>query len=319
MNIRTAAPWPRCTVPYRMTVAPQQRHDLRDIRFEGVDVPVRPARAPRSSGETRLQLAARRAERTAHDEAALEPLLGFILEGAGLDPRAYRPRALRRRTAACLRQLGVRSVDQARAMLERDAALLRSALNAVLIGVTDFFRDQHVFERLEREVIPGLLRTRAGLSVSSVGCSTGQELYSVAMLLTEAGALTRSDLIGIDCRADALRDASLGWYTALPGVDDRRRRAFFEPVARGWRVFGALRDRATWREQDLFRFTLDQPADLLLFRNVAIYLDEQRAGDAWRRLVAHIAPGGCLVTGKAERPPAELGLVRMGPCLFRKP
>lgn len=293
-------------------------HDLRDVHFTGVDSVKRarrPSRAvapPPRDGDD-----ACRAERATRPE--LDPLLGFILERAGLDPAAYRARALQRRAVACLRQLRTADPARARAMIERDESLAGTALSTVLIGVSDFFRDREVFAAIERTVIPELLQRRRGLRVCSVGVSSGQELYSMAILLTEAGALTASDLIGIDCREDALQQARRGRYASLLGVSAERRDSFFEPSQGGWRVHGALRDRTTWRREDLFRFSIETPADVLLFRNVAIYLDERRAAAGWERLAAAVAPGGYLITGKAERPPAMLGFERVAPCIFRKP
>jgi len=295
--------------------------DLRDIRFEGVD-PVarkdtrrgsRPGGVPLEAGR-RAVVAPGDAAEPAHDA-----LLTLVLERAGLDPQDYRPRALRRRSAACVRHLRVAGPDEARAAVEFDPTVLEGALSSVLIGTSEFFRDTSVWEAISRLVLPALLQTQRGLRVCSVGASAGQELHSVAMLLTECCALAHSELIGIDCRQDAVRTATRGWYYDITGVSESRRREFFEPVAGGWQVHDALRGRTAWQRDDLFRFTLAAPVDLLLFRNVAIYLDAERAEAAWKRLAAHLKPGGFLIAGKAERPPARLGLTRIGACIYRKP
>lgn len=295
-----------------MTVA----HRLRDIHFEGID--------PSPAGRSAISPIRRRTHgaglRTTGAEALErhDPLLDHVLRSAGLDPAAYRPSALQRRAVACARQLRARSVEDALRQLHQAPALAAPALNSVLIGVTEFFRDRPVFDDLARTAVPALLGARETARVLSVGVSTGEELYSMAILIAEAGGLERSTFVGIDCRADALRAARHGWYASVDGVDEARRCRWMETAGAGWRVRAELRDRTEWRVGDVFRTPL-VGADLLLWRNVAIYLDARAAERAWRRLVDVVTPGGYVITGKAERPPAALGLHRVASCIYRKP
>ena len=92
--------------------------------------------------------------------------------------------------------LKVRSTEEAREVLENRPALLPAAVDSLLIGVTEFFRDSLVFEGMRAEVLPNLAIRRGPLRICSAGCSTGEELYSVAILLAEGGLLARSFLLG---------------------------------------------------------------------------------------------------------------------------
>lgn len=257
---------------------------------------------------------------TGPDDGSLDPLLAWMLERAGLRPSAYRPAAMQRRVSACLRQLRVASANSARELLERKPELLSFALNAVLIGVSEFFRDRAVFDYLEESALPELLRTREGLRVCSAGVSGGQELYSVAMLLAEAGVLGQSELLGVDCRADAIRRAGEGLFNAddMAGVEPSRLERFFRPAGARWSVLPELTQRMHWRVQDLFAFDAGGACDLILFRNVAIYFNEKHGVDVWTRLCGQLVPGGVLVTGKAEKPPASLPLTRLAPSIYLK-
>jgi chemotaxis protein methyltransferase CheR len=243
-----------------------------------------------------------------------------MLQKAGLDMCVYRPSVLQRRLPACLRQLRVACPESARGLLERRPELLTSALDAILIGVSGFFRDAPVFGQLETAVLPALLRGRPGLRVCSVGVSGGQELYSVAMLLAELGGLGESELTGIDCREDAVARAARAEFRSeeMAGVGPGRRERFFRPENGCWRIRPDLRRRIRWERADLFSFADEGPWDLLLFRNVSIYFAAAHAVRAWARLVARLAPGGVLVTGQAEAPPPSLGLLRIAPSIYRK-
>jgi chemotaxis methyl-accepting protein methylase len=189
-----------------------------------------------------------------------------------------------------------------------------------LIGVSGFFRDQPVFECIEKIVVPRLAGLRRPVRVCSAGVSGGQEIYSVAMLLAEAGMLADAMLAGVDCRPDAIRQARAGHYDFddMSGVTNARRGRFFRMSDDRWAVLPELKERIRWCVRDLLVFDPEETCDLILFRNVAIYLNEPHGSGIWSRLWSRLSPGGFIVTGKAERPPATLPLIRVGPSVYRK-
>lgn len=253
-------------------------------------------------------------------DGPVDPLAEWLLQQAGIDAHAYRRDSLRRRVPACLRQLRTSSPGSARALLERKPQLIADALSSVLIGVTDFFRDAAVFHTLQTVVLPELLRTRAQVRVFGAGVSTGEELYSIAMLVAELGELERCTFLGLDCRTDAIEQAKRGEFApeALARLDPRLQQKYFHRNGAHVIVAPALRTQMEWRVGNLL--TLDEPAgwDLILFRNVAIYLDPIHAAAAWTRLNQHLSPGGFLVAGRAEQPPEALALGRVATSIYRR-
>ncbi len=296
-------------------------HDLSHIFFQGVD-PLPGDTGYRGGGWHRSLSPGSRPSVPLRPEQTVEahPLVGWMLQKAGLDVRVYRSSVLQRRLPACFRQLRVACPESARELLERRPELLASALDAILIGVSDFFRDAPVFGQLEAAVLPELLRERQGLRVCSVGVSGGQELYSVAMLLAELDGLAGSELTGVDCREGAVARAARAEFRPeeMAGVAPGRRERFFRRENGCWRIRPELRRGVRCERADLFSFGGEGPWDLILFRNVAIYFDAAHAVRAWERLAARLAPGGVLVTGQAEALPASLGLLRIAPSIYRK-
>lgn len=250
-----------------------------------------------------------------------DPLIAFVLQQAGLDPAAYRAKAMDRRLSACLRALRVTSSEAAISLLTNRPALTPLALDTLLIGVSEFFRDRAVFDFLRTRGLPELMHGRERLRVLSAGCSDGQELYSVAVLLAEMDCLGRCELVGVDCRPAAVAAARAGRFSgaALAGLDPAILSRYFHREGIGWRVSGELRRKTDWRVENLLSTAESQAWDMILFRNVAIYLDLRKAEGLWARLVAQLTAGGLLVTGRAERPPGRLTLARLAPCLYRKP
>ncbi len=282
--------------------------DLRHIVFAGVD-------STESAHALRGPCGEHRAPR---QEIGPEGFLAWLLERSGLDSRAYRGSALARRLPACLRRLTASSPEAARALIERSPALLPMALGSVLIGASDFFRDAAVFDHLERQLLTALLEKRPAPHICSLGCSKGQELVSVAILLAERGGLSRCRLLGIDCRPEAVAYAARGRYSAdevADSVSPVRLARFFTPQHGEWKTAPELAASLHWRQGDLLAPD-DEIHDLILCRNLLIYLRPEAAAQAWRQLEQRLAPGGFLVTGKAERPPRGSRLVRVSPSIF---
>ncbi len=296
-------------------------HRLDHIHFAGIDSRPLPRRERFSRSRTSapfVPVSTRIASRFT-DAVAIDPLLIWLLRQAGLDPETYRASSLQRRLPACLRQLRAATGEEGLRMLQERPELLPRVLDVLLIGMTGFFRDPAVFERLAA-LLDERLRTRAGpgLRVYSAGCSDGRELYSIAMLLAERGALARSRLTGLDCRSRALEQAREGLFRAddLEGLEAGWRR-YFLAEGDGFRIQSKLRYGIEWRQGDLFTHR-EKECDLILCRNVAIYLRPARGAAAWEEFHRQLAPGGLLVTGKAEKPPASLGLRSLAPSIYQK-
>jgi chemotaxis protein methyltransferase CheR len=300
-------------------------YDLRHISFEGKP-PLRP-RCSCARGPCRAALVP--AEPA--PEGCKDEFIDWALDRAGLDAAAYRMKPLRRRLPACLRALKVQSTEAARALLERGPSLLAVAVDSLLLGVTEFFRDGDVFESVRTVVLPRLARRRGPLRIWSAGCSTGEELYSVAILLAEAGLLDRSFLLGTDCRPEAIERAKAGLYrtAATDLVPCALRARYFEPTrfrrtlpgARtddaAWRPIEALRRQVYWKVADVAHGVEAGPWDVILWRNMAIYLEAAPAQHVWRRLSCALTPEGFLIAGKAERPPHGVSLTSVARCVYR--
>jgi chemotaxis methyl-accepting protein methylase len=246
--------------------------------------------------------------------------LDWLLDRAGVSVSHYRPESLARRLPACLRILRANSPAHARTVIERNSNLTGRAIGAVLIGVTSFFRDKQVFEDLDHHVL-SKLADRAAARIWSVGCSDGMELYSVAMQLAERGALHRCELVGTDCRLPATRIAAAGVYLdeAVRDVPEHlRSRYFVASDAKTHSISATLRSQIQWRTADVMGTPEPGPWDLILCRNMAMYMRSDAVGRLWDILQNALRPGGYLVLGKAERPGGARRMSMIAPCIFRR-
>ncbi len=242
----------------------------------------------------------------------------WLFRRVGLDSRYYRPDVLRRRIPGVLRALRVTSLAAARAAVERTPHLAREAIGSLVLGVTHFFRDSETFDALRDRVLPELARRDGDARLWSVGCSDGAELYSVAILLAEQGVLHRRTLLGTDCRAAATASAATGIFdkAAVAAVPPHLLGKYLRPHGSGYRIVPWLAAVPQWRTADALSVIEPGQWDLILCRNMAIYLQPHAVGQLWTQLHDALRPGGVLVTGKAERPGAGFGFTPIGPSIY---
>jgi chemotaxis protein methyltransferase CheR len=270
---------------------------LRNVAFRGIPTGRVEKRPPAGASRALPPLP------TAHEasDGRAADFLQWVLVRAGLDPAVYRIAPLLRRLPACLRALRVDSVRAARDVLEQRPLLVPKALEALLIGTTEWFRDAVVFEQLEQQVLPEILGRTKCPRIWSAASSEGLELLSVAMLLAARGHLHSSLLLGSDCRVEAIDRAKRGIFerrTFPPAWQ-----GYFHPVdERRVEVAPELRRFLRWELANILAADHSRSWDLIMCRNLAIYLEPQAAENLWERLAAQLVPGGFLMVGKAEKP-----------------
>ncbi len=199
-----------------------------------------------------------------------------------------------------------------RAKSDSSRKIERRIVDAITTNETFFFRDTTPFDLLRHKIIPDLIdrRARTGSSrirIWSAACSTGQELYSIAILLKEL--LGDPDLYGVrlmgtDISDDAVARASRGIFSPIEisrGLTDAQRTKYFNPAAGGWQIRDEIRAMASFKKMNLMT---DVSAlgrfDVIFCRNVAIYFTERDRIALFGRMERALDPDGYLVIGAME-------------------
>ena len=190
------------------------------------------------------------------------------------------------------------------------AALAQKVVEALLNNETYFFRDRAIFDQLGASVLPELAERRrdtARLSIWSVGCSTGQEAYSLAMLFAEQVERWRGwtiDILGTDVApsmVSAARDGSFSQFQIQRGLGIAQMVRFFEETRTGWRASEGLRQMVRFQTHNLLDSAPDPGRfDLILCRNVLLYFDRATRARAFDRLASALAPDGLVMLGVGE-------------------
>lgn len=191
-----------------------------------------------------------------------------------------------------------------------DPATVLQVIDAMTTHETTFFRDVDVFTSLRDQVFPRLLdriRGERALRVWSAGCATGQEAYSVAMLLTElcrARPGSSFRILASDVSLGVIEQAREGRYSALEirrGLGEAAKRQYFTEVQGSYRVTESLRRSIDWQRFSLTSCWPPLPSfDLILMRNVLIYFDPATRSRILEYASAKLATGGHLVLGTSE-------------------
>jgi len=241
------------------------------------------------------------AERAGPLDDGLEHALRVVLDRTGHDFRWYRPAMLRRRLARRMALSGIERVEDYLELLDRSPDEALSLKNEFLIGYTEFFRDRPAWEALEQVAVPALLEEhrlrRAPIRVWTPGCATGEESYSIAMLLLEQFGATPGappvQVFGTDIDLDALTAARAGSYplTLAASVSPRRLARFF--------VFAP---------HSLVRDTPFSKLDLILCRNLLIYFEAELQERVFEIFHFALRPQGFLLLGRAESLGAKAAL-----------
>ncbi|MBU7580846.1 MAG: protein-glutamate O-methyltransferase CheR [Porphyrobacter sp.] len=215
--------------------------------------------------------------------------------------------------AGIFRTHGITNVDQLVCLLADpgSADLAQEVVEALLNNETYFFRDKPTFDQLPGEILPELARRRRDvrrLSIWSAGCSTGQEVYSLAMLFAEQAMQWQGwtiDIIGTDVSHRAIAAARSGIYSQFEvqrGLGVAQMLRHFDETERGWQVREDVRRMVRFAQGNLLTGTHPGriPFDLVLCRNVLLYFDRQVRGDAFARLASAVMPDGFLMLGAGE-------------------
>jgi len=257
------------------------------------------------------------------DKAAPDPefetLLRYIQESRGVDFRGYKRTSLRRRITLRMEAVGVGGFAAYQSHLEVHPGEFEDLLNTVLINVTSFFRDPDAWDVLRSDVVPHIIAATRGdrpIRVWSVGCASGEEPYSVAMLFAEALGIDdfcdRVKIYATDLDEEALRTARQATYPLrdVENVPPALLEKYFERTGNHYVFNRDLRKCVIFGCHNVVKDAPISRIDLLVCRNLLIYLEGETQDVVLPRLHYALAPEGFLFLGKAETQLARSALFK---------
>lgn len=246
------------------------------------------------------------------DEAAYAELFNRLERERGFRGNLYRQKCLRRRVAVRMRARGVADVEDYSILLDQDPAEYDRLLRVLTINVSKFFRNRETWALIRQEVMPELLQRGGPLVMWSAGSAAGEEAYSLAILAWDwlarsgYGGWNGIRIVGTDIDGDSLQVARLAEYpaAALDETPVDLKRQWFE-IGDACRLKEPIPRLVEFRQRDILAGRPDFDADLIVCRNLLIYLDREAQRQVFRTFTETLCARGYLVLGRVEMLAAE--------------
>jgi two-component system CheB/CheR fusion protein len=242
------------------------------------------------------------------DDHVFDSILNLVSTSQGADFSKYKPNTIHRRTQQRMAALRIASLAAYLTYLGEHPEEIATLSNHVLIPVTEFFRNPEVFDDLISTIYPAIVGEKAKetIRIWVVACSSGEEVYSLAITLLEflgaRASSLRIQLFGTDINEKGIAKARSGIYSdsAMKTVSEERAAKFFTKVAGGYRVNKAVRDLCVFARQDVAKDPPFSSLDLISCRNFLIYVQPELQEKIISTLHYALNPSGFLLLGTAE-------------------
>jgi chemotaxis protein methyltransferase CheR len=242
---------------------------------------------------------------------AFDMIRATLKSAKGFNLDIYKDKCIRRRIAIRIRATHCRTAEEYGDLLRQNPVEADSLLKVLTIHVSQFFRNPSTFDKMRTETIPYLLNAREskgreGLIFWSVGCASGEEPYSIALILKdffpEVAIKERIAILATDVDANILEVARNGIYgeERLVEVPESMKKRWFRKEDGKYYLVPEIKAMADFRKMDLFDRELFQESDLIICRNVLIYFEREQQEKILNGFADVLRSGGILILGKSE-------------------
>ncbi|MFN4199672.1 MAG: CheR family methyltransferase [Fervidobacterium gondwanense] len=252
-----------------------------------------------------------------------EWFVGKIKETMGLDLSGYKPERMKRRIEMLIRKYNCKSYKEYFDLIMKDNKKKDEFLDKLTINVTEFFRNPEKWEELKKTFLPELLKeSGARFKAWSAGCSSGEEPYSLAILLEELKAPLTAKVLATDIDMGVLTRAQIGEYEERSMVSTPLEyiQKYFIVRDGKYVVKPNVKARVQFKRHNLLQDPFEKGLDMIMCRNVVIYFEMEAKDQLYRRFAESLRPGGILFVGNTERifNYRNLGLEVASPFIYRK-
>ncbi|MBO8170707.1 MAG: protein-glutamate O-methyltransferase CheR [Bacillaceae bacterium] len=226
-----------------------------------------------------------------------------IKNKTGIDLSLYKEGQMKRRLTSFRIKKGFADFDSFFKALSDDPKLMEEFLDRMTINVSEFFRNPGRWEVLENKIIPDMLKEKRSLNVWSAACSTGEEPYTIAILLNRFLSFQHFRILATDIDEAVLRRAGEGIYEkrSLKNVSPDRLNRYFDQVNNQYQVKPDVKKSITFKRHNLLADPFQKDFDLIVCRNVIIYFTDDAKHKLYQKFSQSLRPGGILFVGSTEQ------------------
>ncbi|NLW22480.1 MAG: protein-glutamate O-methyltransferase CheR [Tissierellia bacterium] len=221
-----------------------------------------------------------------------------------IDLNYYKEKQMKRRITSLMIRNGYNDFDEYFLGLKSDKALLDQFINYLTINVSEFYRNPSQWEVLGKEILPDLVsKYKRPIKVWSSACSTGEEPYSLVMLLTKFYNLNQIEVLASDIDEGAIEKAKIGLYgeKALANLPGQFKQEYFEKVGNSYKIKDIIKNRVEFKKLDLLKDPFPKDMDLITCRNVMIYFTDEAKELLYKKFHDSLSQEGVFFVGSTEQ------------------
>ena len=232
-----------------------------------------------------------------------EQFIEGIKRKTGIDLALYKEAQMKRRLTSLYEKKGYKNFVEFLRALEGNRDLMNEFLDRMTINVSEFYRNAKRWEVLQNKIFPKLLEKNKRLKIWSAACSTGEEPYSLAMVLSQHVPLSQIQIIATDLDENVIQKAKLGVYPerSLAEVPANIKAKYFGKEGNFYRVKDEIKKTVTFKKHNLLKDTYDSNYDLIVCRNVMIYFTEEAKDQIYTNFSKSLRKDGVLFVGSTEQ------------------
>ncbi len=236
--------------------------------------------------------------------AEYEDFTQKIKKMTGIDLSLYKEGQMKRRLTSLYEKRGYRSFRDYYQALQTSQELLMEFLDRMTINVSEFYRNYKRWEVLEKKILPSLLASSKKLKIWSAACSTGEEPYTIAMILSKFIPLSQIHILATDIDENVMARAKLGIYPdrSLAEVPEEMKKKYFSREQNGfYKVADEIKRTVTFKKHNLLANPFDSGYDLIVCRNVLIYFTEEAKIILYDKFSDALKKDGIFFVGSTEQ------------------
>lgn len=226
-----------------------------------------------------------------------------ILTLTGIDLNAYKETQMKRRIDTLIRKNGCEGYQEYLTKIKLNRELYEAFLNYLTINVSEFFRNPAQWEVLQKDILPMLLKGKTSIKVWSAACSTGDEPYSIAMVMSKILPLSQVKILATDIDKEALKKAQEGLYIdkSVANVPKSFLEKYFIKKDKMYQISDEIKRCVNFSQHNLLKDPYPKNIDLIVCRNVLIYFTEEAKNDIYRKFSEALSKEGILFVGSTEQ------------------
>jgi chemotaxis protein methyltransferase CheR len=245
-----------------------------------------------------------------------------IRDKTGIDLSLYKEAQMKRRLTSLFQKKGLKNFKEFYNELDRNSHALNEFLDRMTINVTEFYRNYKRWEVLQGKILPKLICENNKPKIWSAACSTGEEPYTIAMVMNQFMPCSQIAINASDIDENAIMKAKRGVYPerSLNEVPNEIRKKYFTRNGDYYNISDEIKRTVSFKKHNLLADKYDQMFDLIVCRNVLIYFTEEAKNIIYKKFSESLRPGGVLFVGSTEQifHPLTFGLETEDTFFYRK-